>query len=448
VSGPHHRRLKRSPRRPSPSPDSAARFAALSVISLILIGALPPTVRATPARGELQDCVSTALAHGTGIGIERSELKTTFLLAGDSSVFAERLSGDGCVGFVVAGARQVQSLELLLQSARGEVLARSAKPTSLAFASHCGRRGEVILATARMLDGQGEIVYVAVRGANTRPTALDELDRCPALGAVRPAALDVGPDPAGRSIEQELAATHAQLAELGYFAPRVLAYGTVQTAQHDASGVVLAPDHCYAILAVGSEEIVDLDLRVFGPNLPLSAAGSDLSRRRTALVKLCASAPARYVLDVATFQGEGAYAIESLELRESAVAPGIHGLARIAYAESLARMRARGFVTHVVTTGIVAPDASLEIPLPLSAGTCYALAAVDSAEQPSIALQLGLTGEHGELLALDTRPEQSSLIYHCAQHAELVHAVVRSSQARNEARFVLLMGSDAVTGVP
>jgi hypothetical protein len=395
--------------------------------------------------GALQECVRSAVSTTTALGIHAGTQRTVFLLSGDTQVFSQRFVRSECVGFMAAGARRAQSLELVIQAADGRPLARSATPSSLAYAVHCGHPGEVVFATLRMLDGQGEIVYVPLENAGARPAALETLQRCPALGTPRPAPIEVGPEPPGMPIDQQFEAIGAELGALGYGEEKVVAFGTLGPGHHDAQGVVLRSGRCYALVAAGSRDVLDLDMRVFGPQLPLASAGADLSRKRDSRVKLCAEGSGRYVIDVSAFQGSGAYAVQAFELVEPPAMAGIAGRSRIAYAELAARMQARGMHAKPLTSGLVKADDVLGIPLSLHGGACYAVGVVASPELEMSALQLGLQGEHGELLALDSRPDDPPLLFHCARRDERLHAVVRPSQTRNDARFVLLLGSEAAT---
>lgn len=437
---------------------AANHFRAFTWSALVVLSVCAPSARAAPLAqpkrpvappSALQSCVDHADERVRSTGVQTGNSHTVFLLAGDSQVFAQRIGSQECVGFVAAGSRYVQSLEVVLQSPDGRMLAHSARPTTLAYALHCGKPGETVLATLRVLDGQGEVVFEPWLGAGATPPALSSLEQCPALGSPRPAPLDVGPEPPGQTIEMQLDAARAELAGLGYRPGQVLAYGAVRAGQHAANGLVLSPKHCYALVAVGSPEIVDLDLRVFGPTLPLTAAGADLTRSRAARVKLCAEAPARYVLDVSAFQGEGAYAVAALELNEPATVPGITGPTRISYAETMARMSARGMTGRVVTTGLLDADEPLTIPLTLAPGACYAVSALEASEHSQVPLQLGLKTGEGQLVALDTPNTGAPLLYHCAAASgEELQAVVKATPGKKQTRFVLLVGSDAAQETP
>lgn len=396
----------------------------------------PERVEAEPP-SDIERCVQNAVRAR-----EPSPDQTAFLLTGDAHVFSTRYRSRQCLGFMAAGARNVQSLELSLRAQDGRLLSQSAKPTSLAYARHCGAPGDVVFATVRVLDGQGEVVYASLPGEPQLTAAVRRVESCSALGTPRPAPLDVGPEPDGESIEQQLEAARSELSELGYDAGHVLAYGALRPGQHAANGLVLSREHCYALLALGSHEIADLDLRVFGPTLPLTAAAMDVSRSRSARVKLCAEPPARYVVEVSAFQGEGAYAVAALELNEPQPAPGIRGAARIAYAELSTRMRARGFDASVLTSGVLERGEQLAVPLTLRAHACAAVGALDASEHVGGALQLGLKGPTGQLLSLDTRAD-APLLFHCSgAEPEELSVLVSASPGRRQARFVLLLGRE------
>jgi hypothetical protein len=150
------------------------------------------------------------------------------------------------------------------------------------------------------------------------------------------------------------------------------------------------------------------------------------------------------VLDVAAFQGDGAYAVAALELEEPPKQPGIDGEARIEYAELVARMRARGFDPKVLTSGVVSHEEKLQLPLALAADACIAvgvLRSVRDSEAPG--LMLGLTAADGELLATDGPSRAPPLIFHCATQPEQVQAVVGTAQAQGQARFSVVVGHDA-----
>ena len=424
-----------------------SRAAGLGLAGLWVWLGLGSAVRAADD-GELQRCVRRTMDRARASGVSPSSIRTRFLLGGDSEAYPYRYSEKTCTGFLAVGARHVQTIELTLQAADGRTLAHSALPSAIAYVAHCGVPGERVFAGTRMLDGQGEVVFAVIEHSRARPPALVDLEQCPAVGTPRPAPAVIGPEPEGTSIEEQFDSARDALRELGYGEDEVVGFGTVFSGQHDTSGIVLDPDRCYALVAAGSRDVLDLDMRVFGPGMPLTAAGSDVSRRRSASIKLCARAPARYVLDVSAYQGEGAYAVQAYALHEPPRPAGVGGQMRIGYAEVAARMHARGLTARVVTSGIVDAEDSLSVPLTLAGGACYAVAAVAAFDSDDVVLQLGLLDEQGELQALDARPNQVPMVFHCSKRDEWLEAVVRSSQDRKSTRFALVLGSAKEAATP
>jgi hypothetical protein len=296
-----------------------------------------------------------------------------------------------------------------------------------------------------MTDGQGEVLFAALSDA--RP-ALASLATCAALGAPRPAALELGPEPSARPLEDELHALAFDLAESGYQPDGLIAFGALLSGQHEARLIALEPRSCYALAAIGDADVSDLDMRVFAQGSTPEPVTSDTSRRRNAVVKLCTNERTRYLLDTAVFQGEGGYVVQAYRLATTDEVPGIEGQARLSYAEVRARMNARGFVARPITTGLVAPNERLRVPVPVRAGQCYAVAAVAVADSPRGALDLGVLDTRGQLAALDTGNEEDPLAFYCAAADGVASVLVRAKDARGTARFALILGREAEPKLP
>jgi hypothetical protein len=399
---------------------------------------------ASPARARgadgLRGCVERAVADAKQRGARvETEARTDFLLTGDARVHVHRYSTRSCLGFVAAGAKFTQAIDLTVLAPSGRVLARGAPRTTLPHAMPCGEPGDVAFVSVRMTDGQGEVTYAALTDA--RPT-LNELTRCAALGAPRPAALELGPEPTARPLEDELAALGSELAESGYTPDGLVAFGALLAGQHEARMIALDPQRCYALAAIGDSDVVDLDLRVFAQGAAPEPLTADTSRRRNALVKLCTDQRTRYVLDTAVFQGDGGYVVQAFRLALPVHAPGVDGQARLSFGEQSARMLARGFQAEPMTTGLVAPNERLRVPLQVRAGRCYAFGAVALADSPRGALDLGVLDAQGRLVALDTGGDEDPLAFHCAREDGTISVLVRAKDTRGSARFALLVGRE------
>ncbi|HEX7479826.1 MAG TPA: hypothetical protein VF331_18630 [Polyangiales bacterium] len=411
---------------------------------------LPPTAALAldAAAGSAHECLTAAQAqteHHEGSHWLQAPSEE-FFLAGDVRVHPYVLAQDDCAAFIAVGAKYVQDIDLRVNAEDGRTVARADGPSAKPYALYCGRAGDRVFVTLRVMDGQGEVSYAVLGHASEPMAALALLDGCPWIGEPRPAAIDVGPEPAARSIPEEMEHTRAALAPLGYKPGALLAYGTLAAGQHEARGMQLDAAHCYALVAVGSRDVVDLDLRMFGgPRLFAEPLMADTTRRRNAMVKLCASAPAHYIADVSVFQGAGAYSVQAFELQEpdARLPPGVDETARIAYAETARRMLQHGMHAQLLTTAIVSPAEILRLPLRLPEAACYAVAAVAVGETKPGALELGLTDERGELLATDAAAARAPLVYHCATAQQALQLSVRAREAHGASRLLVVLGRDA-----
>jgi hypothetical protein len=391
---------------------------------------------------DLRACVKRNVAQATGAGavLER-KLRTDFLLTGDARVYMHRFERASCVTFFAAGTKFTQSVDLTVLSPAGKVVAQGEPRVTLPRAQYCGRIDESVFVSVRVTDGQGEVVYGALSGPASE---IEDVARCGALGSPRPQPLDLGPEPSARSLEDELQALSGEFRELGYAPDGLVAFGALLSGQHEARMLNLEPDRCYALAAVGDADVVDLDLRVFAQGAAPEPVAADTTRRRNAVVKLCTTSRTRYVLDTAVFQGDGAYVVEALRLAEPARVPGIEGQARISYAELGTRMQARGFAAEPITTGLVAANERLRVPLPVRSGVCYAFAAVAVSDSPRGALDLGVLDEQGRLVALDSGKDDDPLVYHCPATDGYVSVLVRAKNTRGTSRFALVVGRDTI----
>jgi hypothetical protein len=420
-------------------PPTAPYAAFLASILTCLVSVWP--VRADE---DLQSCLgrSVAQAKANGAVVERAP-HTDFLLTGDARVYMQRFDRASCLSFFAAGAKFTQAVDLTVLAPSGKVLAQGESRVTLPRATYCGHANESVFVSVRVTDGQGEVVYGALSGPGSE---LEDAVSCGAVGAPRPLALELGPEPSARSLEDELQALSGEFRDLGYAPDGLVAFGALLSGQHEARMLNLEADRCYALAAVGDADVVDLDLRVFAQGTAPEPIAADTTRRRNAVVKLCTTGRTRYVLDTAIFQGDGAYVVEALRLTEPARVPGIEGQARISYAELGTRMQARGFAAEPITTGLVAANERLRVPLPVRGGVCYAFAAVAVSDSPRGALDLGVLDERGRLVALDSGKEDDPLVYHCPAADGVVSVLVRAKNTRGTSRFALVVGHEPASG--
>jgi hypothetical protein len=400
----------------------------------------------TPGRSsELRTCIDqvVTLAEQTQGARLLSRGEPHFMLPGGTRVERASFEQADCRLFVALGAKYVQDIELRVQDAEGRLLAVSEGPSATPNAFYCGQRDESVVVSVRMLDGQGEVTLLSFSRLTPDAQGLGTLTRCAGLGMPRPPAIDLGPEPPTRSIAQELSVATADLAALGYGAPRLLARGTLRAEQHETHALDLDPAYCYALMAVGDETVFDLDLRVARTRNQAPPMAADSSRRRTGLVKVCPEQEP-HAFDVAVFQGGGAYEVHAYVLTEPSPRPSeVTGESRIAYAEATRRLQARGFFPKVAASGWLRTDESLDVPIQLRAKGCQAFAAIGAHGAGPGKLALTLLDVNSRVLASDARSARDPIVFTCPERDAPGRVVVRAREARGPVRLLLLEASDA-----
>jgi hypothetical protein len=226
----------------------------------------------------------------------------------------------------------------------------------------------------------------------------------------------------------------------------MVAYGSLASDQHAAHALMLDPERCYALVALGSRDVFDLDLRMFAPNVSMRPVAEDTTRRRSSVVKMCSERSENFVIDVAVYQGQGAYTVQLFSLHELVKPPlGVMGEGRVSFAELQHRMRARGFQPQVASSGMLRDGEGLTSPFMLQGGRCYAFAAVGTHGLPTGRLALTLLGPQHEVIALDAPNRRDPLLYTCPKHDQRVHIIVQGKGAVVGARFLLLSATDELT---
>ena len=371
-----------------------------------------------------------------------------FLREGENAVFREEIGDQAaCVGFVALGHKRVRDLDLALFTETGTSLAEDVATDSHPYIRFCGAPHLVLEVVVRMYVGQGEYRLLRIENAPPTLNALEStLRECvgPVGGGPEEKPPDIGREPEPASLGETLARERTRLRELGYIPTSLGSSGTAREGQTVNVPLGLGTGDCYAVLAVGDGGIQDLDLAVTGNDHHHLIR--DVSRESTALVRICADEP-RYTAEIRAYRGGGAFRIEALRLVEPAGQRvlGAIGLTRAAYGEWAARASARGLSVRALTWGSAAAGESLDVPVTLLAGHCYAFGALPGPELESGDLDVILKDSAGRLLAADLGPDSSPTVYRCAVTNESLYV---STQLRGaaRARFLVVLGQDESRG--
>ncbi len=400
-------------------------------------------------------CMQRAEAAFARVDARRVSQKVGFLVPRDTHSEHYVLTQRTCVGFLAVGYPRLADLDLSLHTSTGLELETDFRPEPYAYVRFCGPAGMRLVVTVRAHQGAGE--YRLVR-FDQAPDQMPDLNRdvgaCFATrSGVKPNEPSLGPEPEAGDLDRARASWARRLARRGYRRLRSATFSS-RAGQRQGIPLRLDPQKCYALAAVGGPGVIDMRLRITAhSSRPIA---TDLRPARDAHARFCAPLGARaasspqpsspqqggaYRADVWLARGAGEWALELWELQETAVRPaGVEGFARVPYAEMQARMARRGMTMQPLAWGALKPGETLRVPVRLQGKRCYAFSVIPSEELQRAQLDLMLLDKEGGLIALDGRPGQEPLLYHCTKQSRLVRVATRVRRARG--RYLILVGKE------
>ncbi len=365
-------------------------------------------------------CVASATAALAEVGARPlSPPHREFLLEGQSRTLPFALDAGECIGFLAVGHRRVHDIDLVLMSEDGVVLAQDSNVDARPWVRFCGAPGLRLVVTALMYKGQGEIALIPFGNA---PPQLPDLGRtvggCFATsGGTRTPTVRIGAPPPGPRLGEAITRTTRELEEMGYRPTGDEQRGELQEGFRDAKRVLLEGGTCYAVAAVGDENVTDIDL--FIRTSTGMEVGRDDSRRAEAVVRICPPRSGELVAEIRMYGGGGAYALitERLDEPQVVLPLGVEGNARGRYLEVARRFESRGLGPRPLSWGMLTPGQVLSVPVELEAGHCYALSAVTADEAADGDLDLMLLDEEGALLSWDLGRGTAPMLFYCAEES-------------------------------
>ncbi|MDD9971038.1 MAG: hypothetical protein OXR73_32675, partial [Myxococcales bacterium] len=396
--------------------------------------------------GALAACIESALSSERARNMQvLPRPADAFLIAPDSVQHPFSLPARGCMGFLAVGRRHTQALSLAIYRSDGRIAAASAEPAVYAYLQTCGQAGERFIAHVRMSDGTGEVRLLPLWRARARLEGLeDAMAACRAIGMVRPLPIDVGPEPIGPPLHHSLKQLTQRLAKLGYQRRGEPLRGSLPTMRRDVRRLVLPGNRCYAFAALGDVDVGDIDLRVFGPEESPRLLAGEYERSRQAVVKMCAKQDSQVLMDVRMYDGGGAYLVQGYELSRPRipVPAGVEGPTLIGLSEAERTFGSRGLGVRDTIWVLLPARGEQRVPLHMSADGCYGVALVPSRDQGRGDLDLGVTDQHGNLVAADMGPGNHPRVYVCPERDALHMLVARTPDLTRPSRALLIVASD------
>ncbi|MBN8615492.1 MAG: hypothetical protein J0L92_33160, partial [Deltaproteobacteria bacterium] len=204
-----------------------------------------------------------------------------------------------CYVWVARGGAGVDDLDLFLFDANGVEVARDLSRGAEASIEHCATETATYVAEVRVYRGSGAVglaTFAGVRGA-----APAETPESREVGE----AIGVGPERDDPVVE--LAVSVASLVEQGFDEPLLIARSAVITPGEVLTHDVVVGPGCGLVVAVGSNEAMDLDLYLADPNG--REIDVDTDTRSHATVRACAPTASVLRAAVKVYGHDGTYAL-------------------------------------------------------------------------------------------------------------------------------------------
>lgn len=440
---------------PSAGPDSLCvglfRVARLSLVIGLLVFA--PKAPAERPADPLAPCLEQAIlaARGEGAKVAR-RLPPAFLLAPEAKHVTFAVPEASCVGFLAVGRRQVQGLRLSLYDERGDLLAKSDGQTAYAYVSTCAVAGSNVVAHVQVLEGGGGVELLPLINAPAElPQLADAMTRCSGVGLPGPPPFDVGPDPVGPSLGQRQTRLTTALRKRGYVPLGTSLSGTLGSTRRDMRRLPLPAGHCLALAVIQDSDIEDIDVRLFADGPHLTLLDRDLGRGQPALVKVCSSEAAVFVLDIRSYEYGGRYLLQPYWLvpptpRRDPI--GLSPRMRIELWEMQWRLSQVGMVVQETQWIELPTRDEYRAPLQLRGGTCSAIGLLGEADGIPRDVDLCMTDTQGNVMGNDSGPGIAPLVYLCPQFDTGYAAQLRAPDADRPIRALLVVSGDRPVGAP
>lgn len=302
------------------------------------------------------------------------------LATDESQQYDLNLLGGTCYAFAVLGSSTARHIEASLVDRQGNEVARHSDPTE-AIVRYCSEQSASHLLRIRLLDGQSKIFtlayakQVAPSPAGTNPGVMANTAR------------------SGSGLEESYRLMDADIRARGYERQGKLERGELQEQETNEFSLVLEGGKCFAVVAVGDNNVRDLDLMLY--DLRGKVVDKDFENSPRATTRMCPSQSGKYRMLVKMPSGTGSFAYALYRWPRGTQGPfGLSGLQYVRLAEATALLRVEGFTpdpNYSLERGSLRKQGSSENhSLELEGGACYAVVVVG--EQGLNDVDLNLVG--------------------------------------------------------
>jgi hypothetical protein len=302
-----------------------------------------------------------------------------------------------CYVATARGGAGVEDLDLFLFDANGVEVARDLRRGAEATVEHCARDVGGYRLEVRAYHGSGAVGLAAfVAQARVAPEGREDS---------REVGEAIGGGPARDDPVVALAVSVAQLVALGFEEPALVARAAVinpgEVLTHD---VVIGPG-CGLLVAVGSDDAMDLDLYLADPNG--REVDVDTDTRSRAAVRACSSSARVLRVAVKVYGRDGTYALGLVRAPRE-----VSDVRTLRLVELSAEPRSRGYTDREEHTLELAASGRDGRSFMLAPGRCLVLAAAGAESLRDVDLEL--RDADGRVLASDSGPAPHATLGWCA----------------------------------
>lgn len=302
-----------------------------------------------------------------------------------------------CYVIVARGGQGIEDLDVYLFDGSGVEVGRDLSRGAEASIEHCANETASYTAMVRAYRGSGAVGLASFAGARgAQPTATTEsreVDEALGVGAHRDA-----PD-------VELALAVAELVEQGFDEPLVIVRSAVINPREVRSHDVVIGPGCGLVVAMGSDEAMDIDLYLADPNG--REVDVDTDTRSHATVRACASSATVMRVAVKVYGRDGTYALAVLRAPR-----GVEDVPSLRLAELTAEPRARGYVMVREDSLELAQDERVGGEIELAPGRCAVVAIAGRGALRDVDLVLRNT--ESRVIAADSGPAPHAISGWCS----------------------------------
>lgn len=375
----------------------------------------PPAVPGEP----IEESIERADRWMTGRGYRRDgEPQPISIRVGGRASRTHRVAAGRCLGVALVGVRSPADLDLVLREGTRR-LVQDRAGTREASVTWCADRDMDVRIEFEAAAAEGAVSGDPVEALWTLYEAMpsEVVFETPAELPPEPSAAD------GRSGDTDPTTVEAALRAAGYELDGGVREGTLTLGARESHPLSLVRGACYEVLGFPQPGgIRDLDLVLAGPNGATILEDRDPNNRPR--ISHCPDRSGAYALQAHAYDGAGGYALRVYRLDAPIRdVPGLSGRLASQYAQTAAQFGIRGFRTiGMPETGPAAPGNRALRTLRLQRGSCYLVAAVASAEDMD--LDLEIHDYRGRIVAVDVRWTPDAHAYVCPDRTAPYNATV------------------------